>query len=91
MSFQNKVFRPGAILHEVIIGALKSNGSSLNDWCAQNGVSPTTIRQVTFGMSAGYRSNILLDKLIADAGRDVVAAVYRIRMDAEAQKLAQVA
>lgn len=42
-------------------------------------------------MSAGPRSQALLDRLIDDAGREVVTAAYRIRMDAEARKLAQVA
>ncbi len=88
MSFQNNVFQPGAILHEVIVGAMRSRGSSLNEWCKNNGVAWTAVRQVTFGMSAGPRSHAMLDRLINDAGREVVTAAYRIRMDAEAQKLA---
>lgn len=91
MSFQNKVFQPGVVLHEVIAGALRSRGITLNEWCRQKGVSITTVRQVTFGMSAGIRSQALLERLIDDAGREVVSAAYRVRMDAEALKLAQVA
>ncbi|MDO5643630.1 MAG: hypothetical protein Q4G26_14750 [Paracoccus sp. (in: a-proteobacteria)] len=85
------MFQPGAILHEVIVGALKSQGKSLEGWPRRCGLSPSSVRNVTFGMSAGIRSRALLDRLIDDAGREVVSAAYRIRMDAEAQKLAQVA
>lgn len=51
----------------------------------------TTIRQITFGLSAGPRSQKVLARLIDDAGREVVAAAYRARIDAEARKLAQTA
>ncbi len=91
MSFQNNLFQPGLILHEVIVGAFRSRGTSLSDWCRENGFNVTAVRQVTFGQSAGPRSRVVLTKLIEDAGRDVVAAAYRIRMDAEARKLAQIA
>lgn len=89
MSFQNNVFQPGAILHEVISGALRSRGTTLHEWCKSKGLSWSTVRQITFGMSAGPRSQGLLDRLIDDAGREVVTAAYRIRMDAEARKLAR--
>ena len=91
MSFQNNMFRPGAILHEVIAGALRANGSSFQEWVKNRGMSVTAVRNVTFGQSAGPRSQALLDQLINDAGREIVTVSYRIRMDAEAQKLAQVA
>lgn len=42
-------------------------------------------------MSAGPRSQALLDRLIDDVGREVVTAAYRIRMDAEARKPTRVA
>ena len=49
----------------------------------------STVRNVTFGMSGGPRSQALLDRLIDAAGREVVTAAYHIRMEAEARKLAQ--
>ncbi|MFT4015298.1 MAG: hypothetical protein QM682_18310 [Paracoccus sp. (in: a-proteobacteria)] len=82
------MFQPGAILHEVIAGSMRSRGTTLHEWCKDKGVAWSTIRQVTFGMSAGPRSQGLLDDLIEAAGREVVTAAYRIRMDAEARKLA---
>lgn len=91
MSFQNNVFQPGMILHEVIAGALRSKGSTFQDWCKTNGLSVTAARNVTFGQSAGPRSREVLDRLIGDAGREVVATAYRMRMEAEARKLSQVA
>lgn len=91
MSFQNNVFQPGAILHEVIAGAMRSRGTTLHEWCKGNRVAWTTIRQITFGMSAGPRSQVVLDRLIDAAGREVVTAAYRMRMDAETQKLSQTA
>lgn len=91
MSFQNIVFRPGVILHEVIVGALRANGDTFQNWCKNNNMSVTGVRQVTFGQSSGPRSQALLDRLINDAGREVVTAAYRIRMDAEARKLARAA
>lgn len=88
MSIQNNVFQPGVILHEVIAGVMRSRGTTLHEWCKNKGLAWSTIRQITFGMSAGPRSQALLDRLIDDAGREIVTAAYRTRMDAEAQKLA---
>lgn len=91
MSFQNNMFRPGPILHEVIVGALRAKGSSLQEWVKSRGMSATAVRNVTFGQSAGPRSQALLYQLIKDAGREVVAVSYRIRMEAEAARIAKLA
>lgn len=88
--FQNNVFQPGIILHEVIVGALRSKGTTFQNWCKGNGLSITTARNVTFGQSAGPRSQAVLERMINDAGREVVATAYRVRME-EAAKLARVA
>ena len=84
---QNKMFQPGTILHEVIVGALRANGSNFDAWCAENKVNRTTARLATFGQSGGPRGKQLLEKMIADAGPEVVEAAYRERMKAEAKKL----
>lgn len=88
--FQNNVFQPGAILHEVIAGALRSKGTTFQNWCKVNGLSITAARNVTFGQSAGPRSQAVLERMINDAGREVVTTAYRMRME-EATKLARVA
>lgn len=75
----------------MIAGALRAKGSTFQEWCKNNGLSITAARNVTFGQSAGPRSREVLDRLINDAGRDVVTVSYRARMDAEAAKLAKAA
>ncbi len=91
MALQNRVFQPGIILHEVITGTLRAKGGNLSERCKSNNLSVTTVRNVTFGQSAGPRNQGLLERVIDAAGREVVTAAYRIRMGAEAQKLAQTA
>lgn len=84
---KNKMFQPGAILHEVIAGALKSKGTGFEAWCRDNGLHPTTVRQATYGQSGGDRGQAILGQLIEAAGSDVVEAAYRQRMIMEAEKL----
>ena len=81
--FQNNVFQPGAILHEVIAGALRSKGTTFQNWCKINGLSITAARNVTFGQSAGPRSQAVLERMINDAGREVVATVVRAELRAD--------
>ncbi len=52
-------------------------------------MSITTARNVTLGQAAGPRSQAVLERMINDAGREVVATAYRVRME-EAAKLARV-
>lgn len=87
MAFQNKMFQPGAVLHEVIVGAFRSAGSSLEAWCAANNVHPSTARNATYGQSGGDKGREMLARIIDAAGRDVVAVSYYKRMVAEAERL----
>lgn len=87
MAAKNKMFHPGAILHEVIDGAFRSAGSSFDTWCRENDIHPSTARNATYGQSAGHRGADLRDRIIDAAGRDVVEMAYRKRMLTEAQKL----
>lgn len=87
MAFQNKMFQPGAILHEVIAGALRSSGSSFEEWCRDNGVHPGTARNATYGQSAGERGLALRNRLIDAAGRELVEIAYYKRMVMEAERL----
>lgn len=89
-TIQTKV-SPGAILNEVVVGAMRARGISLREWCNQNGVSPTCARQALYGLSGGDRGKALLDEMITAAGPDVVAVAYRQRMQAETASLAEVA
>ena len=87
MAFQNKMFQPGAVLHEVIVGAFRSAGTSFEAWCAENRVHPSTARNATYGQSGGDRGGDLRERIIDAAGRDVVAMSYYKRMVAEAERL----
>ena len=81
------MFQPGEILHEVIVGTLRSSGTSLAAWCDRNGVHPAAVRQATYGQSGGDKGQALLKRLIDDAGAELVLAAYRKRMILEAQRL----
>ncbi len=85
---KNKMFQPGTILHEVIVGAFRANGTSFRAWCDQNGINYSTARLATYGQSGGERGQELLNTMIEDAGPTVVEAAYRKRMLVEAEKLA---
>ncbi len=87
MPVKDKMFQPGAILHEVIVGTLRSAGTSFEAWCDKNGVHPSTARTATYGQSGGDKGQALLKRLIDDAGPELVLAAYRKRMILEAQKL----
>ena len=91
MSVKNKMFQPGAVLHEVIVGAFRSNGSSFEAWCNANGIHTSSARQATYGQSGGDKGQALLDRIIDAAGRDVVALSYKARIAAEAKRLEGVA
>jgi len=88
MTVKNKMFQPGTILHEVIVGAFRANGTSFRAWCDQNDLNYSTARLATFGQSGGKRGKELLQSMIEDAGPTVVEAAYRQRMLMEAEKLA---
>jgi len=91
MTVNGNMFQPGVILHEVIAGALRSKGTSFDAWCKANDVHRTTARQATYGQSGGDRGKKLLQRMIDDAGPDVVALSYRTRIEAEAKSLEVVA
>lgn len=85
---KNKIFQPGTILHEVIVGALRAKGTSLAGWCHQNEINLASAKSATFGQSGGDRGKAILQAMIEEAGPEVVEAAYRKRMLMEAEKLA---
>ncbi|WP_299152022.1 hypothetical protein [uncultured Tateyamaria sp.] len=76
----------GEWLHQAIMGALKGRGIKLEEWCKDRGISSTTVRTYTYGLNAGPRSKKTLDKLIDDAGRDVVLSLYSYRLLQQAEE-----
>ena len=84
MAVNDEKLQPGAILHEVIVGCLRSAGTNFDAWCRENGVNTSTARQATYGQSGGDSGKKLLHRLIEAAGRDQVEMSYRTRIERHA-------
>lgn len=72
--------QPGAILHEVLVGALRANGDRFNGWCHRNGIAPSVMRNATFGQSRGPAGEKLLAQMIDGADKDFIERVYVRRL-----------
>ncbi len=81
----------GKWLHEAIMGALKGRGISYTSWCAEHGMKAQTLRSYTHGLNSGPKADPILQKLIDDAGRDVVLMLYQHRLFEEADQFRKVA
>ncbi len=81
MTQERREFYPGSILHEVIIGAFKAQGWSLEGWCEKAGITPANARNATFGHSRGPIGRKNLEAIIDAAGRDFIREAYRRRLD----------
>lgn len=73
-------FQPGAILHEVIVGAFRARGLTFEGWCKENGLTAMNGRNATFGQSRGEVGRRNLERIIDAAGRDFVRDAYRRRV-----------
>jgi len=80
MSRNQPEFQPGALLHEVIVGAFRARGLTFEGWCKENGLTPMNGRNATFGQSRGEIGRANLDRIIDAAGRDFVRDAYRRRL-----------
>ena len=80
MSRKSVEFQPGALLHEVIVGAFRARGLTFEGWCKDNGLTPTNARSATFGQSRGETGRAMLTKIIDAAGRDFVRDAYHRRL-----------
>lgn len=89
MAVKNNSFQPGAVLHEVIVGAFRAAGTTFDAWCKESGIHPSTARMATYGQSGGDKGQALLTQIIDAAGRDVVELSYSNRVLAEARKLTE--
>ncbi|MFC4216010.1 hypothetical protein ACFP4H_16905 [Pseudophaeobacter arcticus] len=87
MTKQDKIFQPGTILHEVIVGAFRSSGSSFEAWCRTNDVKPSTARTATYGQAGGEVGSAMLERIIDAAGREMIEMAYSKRVIREAAKL----
>ena len=82
---------PGRWLHEAIMGALKGRGISYTSWCKEQDMGAQALRSYTFGINSSPKSEAVLDKLIDDAGRDVVLMLYQHRLFEQAEQFRKVA
>lgn len=73
-------FQPGAILHEVLVGAFRARGTTFEGWCHENGLTPTSARACTFGQSRGAVGRKNLNRMIDAAGREFVRDAYLRRL-----------
>ncbi|MBW3243131.1 hypothetical protein KUV57_10520 [Epibacterium sp. DP7N7-1] len=89
MSKFSKPYQPGAILHEVIVGAFRASGTSFEAWCKKSGIHPSTARTATYGQSGGTQGRALLKRIITAAGEEMVSAGYSKRMIAEVSHLSE--
>ncbi|MCX7301338.1 MAG: hypothetical protein NTX73_13365 [Rhodobacterales bacterium] len=88
MADKHRDFQPGAILHQVVVGAFRMQGKTLHHWCLENGVTPASVRNSTYGQASGPVGRALLERAIDAAGREVVSDLYARRMREEAERLA---
>lgn len=80
MSRNPPEFQPGAMLHEVIVGAFRARGLNFEAWCKENGLSGANGRNATFGQSRGEVGRRNLNRIIDAAGREFVRDAYRRRL-----------
>mgnify|MGYP003674379524 CR=1 FL=1 len=88
MQVKNKMFQPGRILYEVILGAFKASGTSFEQWCRDNDVSAVAARSALKGFSTGTQGQAIIEKLVEGAGREVVTVAYRLRIERHAAEVA---
>lgn len=84
---QDFPYQPGAILHEAIVGAFRASGGGFENWCADNGITPSAARSATFGQSRGRRGREILSRLIEAAGPEIVRTAYLTRLKAHTADL----
>jgi hypothetical protein len=80
-------FQPGAILHEVLVGAFRASGTTFERWCHENGITPTNARGCTFGQSRGPEGRKNLNRMIDAAGREFVRDAYLRRLVEHCEQL----
>lgn len=82
-------FQPGAILHDVLIGAFRAQGRTFDGWCKENSLSPMNVRNATFGQSRGVLAQGYLERCIDAAGREFVRDAYARRLAEHTKQFAK--
>lgn len=89
MSRNQTDFQPGAILHDVLIGAFRAQGTTFDAWCKENDLVPMNVRNATFGQSRGEKAKEYLEQVIEAAGREFVRDAYARRLAEHAKQFAK--
>lgn len=90
MPVKNKMFQPGLVLYEVVLGAFKASGTPFEQWCKGNGITGNQARNALKGVytgPTGPTGREVMDRLIEGAGAEVVSVAYRARMEAHVAQL----
>lgn len=80
-------FQPGLILLDVLSGAFRARGTTLEGWCKDQGLSGMNMRNAALGASKSELAKKWLEKAIEAAGREFVLKVYRDRVVEHAMQL----
>ena len=91
MPVKKIMFQRGVILNEVVVGAFRASGTTLNKWCEENNVGVTSAQSALIGKSGGANGLALMERLVDAAGRDVVEVAYRKRIQMHAEAIGEVA
>lgn len=80
-------FQQGRMLHDAIMGAFRARGMQLEIWCAENSISPSSVRSATYGQAGGRKGHELLNRVIDAAGRSYVEQAYFERVQFHLKEL----
>lgn len=80
MSLKRVEFQPGAILHDVVSGAFRMQGTTLEQWCKSVGLKPMSVRYAMYGVIRSDVGQAVIEKAVDAAGRDIVTGGYTRRM-----------
>jgi lambda repressor-like predicted transcriptional regulator len=61
-------FTPGKALHLSVRAGFIKQGSSLSEWCKENGYSASSARAALYGMWDGQKGRILRESLLVASG-----------------------
>lgn len=81
-------YQPGAMLHDAIMGAFRAKGCTFQQWCTDNGTSPSAARNATYGQMRGPKGKAMRARLIDAAGPDTVRVLYNARLADHVQGMA---
>jgi hypothetical protein len=87
MARKNPEFQPSLILLDVLSGAFRARGTTLEGWCKASGFSGMNARGAALGISKSDEAKKLLELMIDAAGRDFVFQIYRDRVVEHAAQL----